>query len=165
MANYYVSVGGSGGGGGNVSLASEAITIGAITTAPTKGTTLTDAVYYYVQNGVLFAHYEFDQTVAGTAGSGEYTFSLPNSYEINSSWVQADASDYKQATIGMGMITNHVLRQGSTTSHCRATVFSSTQFKIMYSSSATGSTPVSSTVFGLNTTIAFSINIQVPIAV
>jgi hypothetical protein len=55
-----------------------AITIGAITTAPTKGTPSIDYVKYRNIGGKEYeVEYNYLQTTAGTAGSGDYLFSLP----------------------------------------------------------------------------------------
>jgi hypothetical protein len=54
------------------------ITIGAITTAPTKGTTVYDNVRYRQINSTTYeVEYNFAQSTAGTAGSGTYLWSLP----------------------------------------------------------------------------------------
>lgn len=146
----------------SVIIRSEPLTIDAVTTAPTKGTTTTDAVTYYVRDGILTAHYHYHHTAGGVAGTGVYRFKLPNQYEIHPDWVQPE-SNYR-ATVGMGMISNHSLAQGSTTAVVRASMMSTTDFSLTYWSSITAITPISSTVFSLGSTnYTLSIKIEVPI--
>lgn len=153
-------------GSSNVSLANEAITIGATTTAPTKGVPSEDKVYYYVKDGVLFAHYQYIQTdnTGSAAGSGQYLYSLPNSYQAHGDWVGAN-SNYA-TTLGTGLISNHSLAQGATSSVVRATLYSSTQLRLIYFNTATSTQPQSNTIFPMNTTnLYISFSIQVPIVV
>ena len=145
---------------GNVTIASEAITIGAITTAPTKGTITSDACYYYIINGVLFAHYIFEQSVVGAAGSGDYLISLPNSYEAHAGWVPPDTDP--RVTIGTGFIGNQNDALNSASNNARCSLYSSTQFKVHRQVSNQTQT-LSGTIFGLNTFLNLSLNIQVPI--
>lgn len=53
------------------------MTIGGTTTAPTKGTTTVDRAQYKVVGKTLHVRYDFEQSGAGTAGSGNYLFPLP----------------------------------------------------------------------------------------
>lgn len=60
------------------------ITIGATTTAPTKGTTTTDYVRYRNVGGKEYeVEYNLLQTTAGSAGSGDYLISLPGSLQFD----------------------------------------------------------------------------------
>lgn len=55
------------------------LTFGATTTAPTKGTTTVDNVRYRQLGAKQWeVSIAFNQTVGGTAGSGDYLFTLPN---------------------------------------------------------------------------------------
>ena len=61
-----------------------AITIGAITTAPTKGTPSIDYVKYRNIGGKEYeVEYNYLQTTAGTAGSGDYLFTLPGGLQFD----------------------------------------------------------------------------------
>lgn len=53
------------------------LTIGALTTPPTKGTTGRDKMWTKREGIWLMTRYEYRQTGAGTAGSGSYTFTIP----------------------------------------------------------------------------------------
>jgi len=60
------------------------ITIGATTTAPTKGTPSIDYVRYRNIGGKEYeVEYNFLQTTAGTVGSGDYLFTLPGGLQFD----------------------------------------------------------------------------------
>jgi hypothetical protein len=60
------------------------ITIGAVTTAPTKGTTVVDYVKYRNIGGKEYeVEYNFLQSTAGTTGSGDYLFTLPSGLQFD----------------------------------------------------------------------------------
>ena len=63
------------------------ITIGAVTTAPTKGTTAIDSVSYKRLGDIGHFVYQYKQTTTGAIGSGDYLFSLPNGLKFDSSKV------------------------------------------------------------------------------
>ena len=65
-----------------------AITIDATTTAPTKGTTSNDKMYYRIDGNDLVVRVEYKQTGAGVAGSGDYLVKIPNDYKIDTTKVK-----------------------------------------------------------------------------
>ena len=80
------------------------ITIGAVTTAPTKGTVVTDSVNYIDNNnGTVTCVYRFRQSSAGTAGSGRYLITLPNNYQFNTTYHTFN-TDFTLADIARGGI-------------------------------------------------------------
>ena len=61
-----------------------AITIGAVTTAPTKGTPSIDYVKYRNIGGKEYeVEYNYLQTTAGSTGSGDYLFTLPGGLQFD----------------------------------------------------------------------------------
>jgi hypothetical protein len=162
-----VVVGGGGGGGGGsstVTPASEAITVGATITAPTKGATSVDLVYYYVNDGILTAHYQYHQTGAGSSGSGVYTFDLPNSYQVHADWLDGE-SQYRD-TIGVGMASNSSTAQSSTTAVARASLVSRTAFSITVWTSASGLNSMSNAFLHMGAAnLTITITVQVPIVI
>ena len=64
-----------------------AITIGATVTAPTKGTRTADSVSWMRIGDSAYFSYQYNQTAAGTAGSGEYLISLPSGMSFDSNKV------------------------------------------------------------------------------
>ncbi|MBF32009.1 MAG: hypothetical protein CL529_12660 [Aequorivita sp.] len=165
MANYYVSIGGSGGGAEDVTISSEAITIDAVTTAPTKATSPeVDLVKWFIINNVLHATYNYRQSsgTGGSAGSGHYLFSLPDGLEVSSSWATPDATR-PRVTIGSGFISNNDDALNSASNIARCILHSTTEFKICrHVSSQTAI--MSNSLFGMNIALNFSVNIIVPLA-
>jgi hypothetical protein len=69
------------------------ITITATTTNPTKGTATIDSAKWRQVGDHYEVEYTYRQTTAGTAGSGEYRFSLPSGIEFDSSIPLSNALD------------------------------------------------------------------------
>jgi len=63
------------------------LTIGGATTSPIKGTVVTDTAYYKVVGKSLFIRYTYNQSTAGSIGSGNYLFPLPTGFSIDTSTV------------------------------------------------------------------------------
>lgn len=66
---------------------SGAITIGATTTSPTKGTIAFDRIFSSREGQNLIAEYQYEQSGAGSAGSGDYLFTLPSGLSFDSNIV------------------------------------------------------------------------------
>ena len=64
------------------------MTVGAVTTAPTKGTVAFDEARWRRVGSAMEVEWRYRQTVAGTAGTGTYTFSMPSGYTIDTSAVE-----------------------------------------------------------------------------
>lgn len=60
-----------------------ALTIGAQTTAPTKGTIVTDIARFRVLGKVLHLNYFLHTSTVGAGGSGTYLFPLPSGFTID----------------------------------------------------------------------------------
>lgn len=75
---------------------SESITIGAVTSAPTKGTIVYDKVSYRRTSTTSFeVTYNYSQSTAGTAGSGHYLFRLPGNLTFGSSVLKTTSNTYE----------------------------------------------------------------------
>jgi hypothetical protein len=61
-----------------------AMTIGATTTPPTKGTTTVDKVYWRRVGDSMEVRLDYRQGAAGAAGSGSYLITIPGGYSIDS---------------------------------------------------------------------------------
>lgn len=59
------------------------MTVGAVTTAPTKGTVVTDVCKYWRFKQFLFMRWDYLQSAGGTAGSGVYLFPIPAGLTID----------------------------------------------------------------------------------
>jgi hypothetical protein len=62
--------------------------IGATTTAPTKGSTSRDKVWYRRNGQNLDVRIEYTQSSNGSAGSGDYLFLVPGGYSIDSNLIK-----------------------------------------------------------------------------
>jgi len=84
---------------------SYSLTVGATTTAPTKGTTSVDQARWRRVGDSMEIRYQYKQTGAGSAGSGIYKFPLPSGYSIDTSKVSASAgSDNATPAVGEAAI-------------------------------------------------------------
>jgi hypothetical protein len=72
-----------------------ALTIGATTTAPTKGTVVHDKAVFVRFGSLLVLQYTFEQSAVGVGGDGDYLFPLPPGLQI-------DTSKVVLATAGIG---------------------------------------------------------------
>lgn len=124
-------------------IATEAITIGAVTTAPVKGTTTIDRIEWYRDGQYLYGTYRYKQTAkaSSTAGSGDYLFSLPASLSVDTTYIpfatnsSYDHVDNYPATIGRGAGWEN--GGPSTKVSALPLMYNSTQFRILvYTTSA-----------------------------
>lgn len=78
--------------------------IEATTADPTKGTVLYDKASYAIDGAVMHIIYAYEQTVAGAAGDGFYTFQMPGAFQIDVAKVQVAAGG-GGAVLGHGRCT------------------------------------------------------------
>lgn len=83
------------------------VVIGAVTTAPTKGTTAHDKMFWRRVGDSMEIRVEYEQTGSGAAGSGDYLLSIPSGYKIDTSKISrlsGSNSDVRGAEVGQGSI-------------------------------------------------------------
>ena len=138
------------------------LTIGATTTAPTLGTTPVNNAQWRRVGGCMEVRYDFQQSTAGTAGSGNYLFPLPAGYSIDLTMVQGEAA--YNATLGAA-----IARSGTTAGSGIVQAYDATNLAIV-SDSATGPVfgtvagPISSTYYSLSASdVEWSFSALVPI--
>jgi len=135
------------------------ITIGATTTAPTKGTVVTDRIMASRKGQNLIAEYQYQQSAAGGAGSGFYLFSLPSGLSFDPNIVTYNTgSDVAPTTsfVGYGTVKDNA----TGVNVCSAQAYNATQFRIWCSNSnGTGSNFISGAYFQLSN-VSYSINIR-----
>ncbi len=145
-----------------------AMTITGATTNPTKGTTSRDKVYWRREGQYAFISYQYLQTVAGAAGSGEYIFALPTGMTIDTtiqqlftpSLANANGSTVPTSQMGVGWFGNGTAR-GPVTAFART----STTFSLVPQLDFSTMSVMGSANQALSTaTIAFGITIRVPIS-
>lgn len=126
------------------------VTIGATTTAPTKGTASLDRVIATRDGNRLLANFQYAQASGGSAGSGDYLFSLP---VVNGTQLQFDstavtfytgANFSSTVTIAGSLVGKGQHGSATENSTCKAYAYNATQFRVMcYQGSAIGSTTTS----------------------
>lgn len=138
------------------------LTIGATTTAPTLGTTPVNNAQWRRVGDCMEVRYDFQQSTAGTAGSGNYLFPLPAGYSIDLTKVQGEAA--YNATLGAA-----IARSGTTAGSGIVQAYDATNLAIV-SDSATGPVfgtvagPISSTYYSLSASdVEWSFSALVPI--
>lgn len=133
----------------------ETITIGAVTTAPVKGTIVKDQVRYKRQGRFAVIEYVYQQstTGAGTSGSGDYLPSLPAGLVADTSVLPVYSTISGTAVVEQSLAyssfmptTAHLTTSNGTTAmyDVVACLYSSTQFRVS-GLVITGSTTITTT--------------------
>lgn len=82
--------------------ASEATTITATTTNPTKGTIVADKIYWRRIGDSMVCRIDYQQSSVGTVGSGNYLFTIPNGKTIDTTKCRLSTAN-SVAAVGMGV--------------------------------------------------------------
>ena len=85
----------------------DTLTIGAVTTAPTTGTVANNQVTWWREGRFMNLRFDFNQTTAGTTGSGTYLFPIPGGHSI-------DLDFYVETTTAMANVGSASLQRGAT---------------------------------------------------
>lgn len=145
-----------------------AMTIGATTTPPTKGTTTFDSVTWYRIGKYAVIKYVFQKTAGGAAGSGTYIFSLPSNLSMDTSLQPNTGSSVTDNNLrAASRIGSGNLRTDSgpaATLDLTLYAYSSTQF-IGFGQLVGSATAAlwGSTFFDFGTNIGFEMTVVVPI--
>lgn len=147
------------------------ITIGATTTAPTKGTTVTDRIIHSRFENRLIADYQFEMSSAGVNGSGDYLFTLPNSLQFDSSIVNFNTSSAQstnaKCVVGFGEIGRTT---GTENGKAILVAYDSTRFRVIVDNIAPAASSAAATFFGsawfglASTNIGWTFHLDAPIA-
>lgn len=153
-----------------------AMTIGATTTAPTKGTTTTDDLSWYRDGRNIVATYKMVQTGAGSpaAGSGDYLWSIPSGLTINTTISPAFTTVGTQLNKVTGAMNSKLETDGSLVSgtayafnSITAYTYSTTQFRIalFWFAAAVSEGMHGSAAFAFGATgEAFNYTVRIPIS-
>lgn len=139
------------------------LSIGATTTAPTKGTVAYDLAYWRQVGDSMEITYNYNQTGAGANGSGTYLFPLPSGYSIDTTKMPTDTSNARNA-VGQASVGDNL---DADTKDAYVVAYNSTNLALAYESSGTTPTYVqgANANFGLgNTNQKYSFTAKVPIA-
>lgn len=145
--------------------ATSGITITGTTSNPTKGTTSTDRVLWRRVGSNAEIRYEYVQTGAGSAGSGDYLIALPTGLSMDSTKVSffttviGAAASAESNAVGSAKI-------GSTTNGAMSVVaYDATKVRLMGVASTPSSGTFSSAYYALSaSSISFNITMSVPIS-
>lgn len=146
------------------------ISIGAVTTAPTKGTTVLDQVWVAKAGGNRAAlWFKYRQTTAGSAGSGDYLFQLPTGMKFDTNVIKpftgspwSAGSALANSFVGMGSDVN-----AAGSGPLMAYAYSDNQFRLIAQYGGTGAATlhymVGSTDFSLAiANLSFEVRIDAP---
>lgn len=143
------------------------MTIGATTTAPTKGTIVRDECRYRRLGDSMEIKYDFQQSSGGSAGSGTYLFPIPNSQLIDTAKLSVSTNPVIE--VGTGKTSSAAAGQASAT--IRAGIFARDATNLMISRpDATPSLQDTESFVGStnaplsNTNIVYSFRAMVPIS-
>jgi len=79
------------------------VTVTGSSSNPTKGTTTIDQGYWRRVGDSMEIRYEYNQTAAGSAGSGSYFFSIPSNCTIDSTKVSLSGQNGGRQSVGTGV--------------------------------------------------------------
>ncbi len=152
-----------------------AITIGATVTAPTKGTRTADSVSWMRIGDSAYFSYQYNQTGAGAAGSGDYLISLPSGMSFDSNKV----SFYTGGLVNFSALVPYGLpdawfgwgQSPGTNSYGLIIPYDSTRFRVAFEYvSASGPVATGGLFWGSGgnqlsyATVSFNATFQVPIS-
>lgn len=144
------------------------MTIGGTTTGPTKGTTSTDKVTWHREGKFAVITYDYRQTTGGTAGTGDYLWSLPSGLAIDTTYNPTYTGVFADTT-AMSSRLDATGRQYSNVPQSLNIVgafpWDSTRVRIAVQSEYSGTGFISSSLANLTSAAyGFSFTIKVPIA-
>jgi hypothetical protein len=139
------------------------MTIGAVTSAPTKGTVVRDVAKWSRRGRHMLITYNYEQSVAGSAGTGTYLFPLPSGPTVDDTALSG-ATTNLPPIVGTGWQST----TANITSEVRFTevgVYTSLTSLVMFAQvGTTGTFTGSSSAELSNATVAYSFRAEVPIA-
>jgi hypothetical protein len=137
-----------------------AMTIEAVTSNPTKGTTSVDEVLLSRQGQRAKIIYRYKSTAGGANGSGIYKFKMPAGYKIDTSLITIQSPSAPSVTVanaGIGTAVFHNVNVSANQGHCLA--IDEDYFGVLIDNGW-----VSSSVYELGlTSLEFTLNLDVPI--
>lgn len=74
--------------------------VGAVTSAPAKGTVVTDTCRYWRYKQFLFMRWDYKQSAGGTAGTGTYLFPIPTGLTIKTADIGFDPAERTMGVVG-----------------------------------------------------------------
>ena len=148
------------------------MTIRASSVNPTKGATIVrDNAFWRQVGDSIEVRYQYHHTAAGTAGTGQYLFNLPNNYVIDSSKiaVQGASIDFIHSADSWGTASNAANGNDPSSQPIVMAVYSSTLVSFFRQPDSAGVqtsqlAPIDSTVYPLSeAVIIYNFRFSLPI--
>jgi len=141
-----------------------AITITATTTNPTKGVIVIDRVLKSRAGQNLKAIYNYEQSSGGSAGSGDYLFSLPSGLSFDTSLVQFSTSAFgsqsnSKAVVGYGSAIDGT----SNINSVLLIAYDATRFRAQITYNGTNTSGINSSNIQLSGNRAYTFILDAPI--
>ena len=136
----------------------ETSTIKGVTTDPTKGTIVRDRVIWRRIGDSMEAHYDFEQSGTGTAGSGNYLYLLPGGFQIDQTNIDLDSS-FSNIDLGTNYGGRGIFTTTGATDAATIKMFNPTNVVAIGDVNGV----IGSGIFPLSNITAFSFRILVPI--
>jgi hypothetical protein len=141
------------------------LTIGATTTAPTAGTTTVNSAKWRRVGDTMEITYQFEQTAAGSAGSGDYLFPIPAGFSVDTT--KLTALNPARTIVGDAKISFGLATSGATTPNASVLLGTANPnaFKLTYpNTTIEGTATVNNVNYGLSAgSLSFSFFARVPI--
>jgi hypothetical protein len=144
-------------------------TLNAVTTAPTKGTIVRDTAWYRRVGDTMEIQWNYEQSSAGTGGSGVYIFPLPLGLTIDTTKALANG-DNSETVMGNGIVATSGDGQAATTRPLTVDAYNSTGFSLTATNDTSGAlnttrAHLSSTFNGFsNATYIITVQAKIPLA-
>lgn len=145
-------------------------TIGAITTPPTKGTMVTDKVYWRRSGTDAIIKYRYESSAGGASGSGAYLFSTPSTFQAINTTVTGLSATAAASSARVESSSNVLvsgkwgINSSSEGKGWAAHVYSTTQVVFQVQNGLASVSYFGSALFGLAAAIGFEATIRVPIS-
>ena len=129
------------------------------TTNPTKGTTNVDTASFKVIGKTLYLKWGMNMTGAGVGGTGDYRFTIPAGFTIDTTKVSQDFGNLKSVVgVAFGQQSNATQQIGV------VTIGSTTEVKLFFKNGATTGVFAGSTFFSLvGADTSYSFSAELPI--
>lgn len=124
------------------------MTIGGVTTPPTKGTIVHDKAFFKVIGKTLFIKYYYQQSSGGGGGSGEYLYPLPAGFTVNTDITPVAVASAEPRSVVLGVAHTQT---GVVDGNGYVTVHDSTNLKI-----TTQNAGINSHLYNSNTSFSFT---------
>jgi hypothetical protein len=151
----------------NSGFTTEVISLGATTTPPTKGTMAVDRIVWHREGHFMAGTLDFQQTVAGVAGSGAYLITIPGGNSLDLGMVTINSSIAGTTLLSPGLVPSTCSSNIGGTQGLVGymTAHSATQLKVTGLWGAANLNPWGSTQSALsNTTVNVTCSFRLPIS-